>query len=428
MEELGILTPQSAGTDDSNVKNNVFTYGSLLSQLNKDSFSVANDSSDVYLKLKKLEKEYELLKLQEEYIKDEQRHLKRELLRAQEEVKRIQSVPLVIGQFLEPIDQNTGIVSSTTGMSYVVRILSTLDRELLKPSTSVALHRHSNALVDILPPDSDSSISIMGSNEKPDVTYADVGGLDMQKQEIREAVELPLVQADLYQQIGIDPPRGVLLYGPPGTGKTMLVKAVANATEASFIRVNGSEFVHKYLGEGPRMVRDVFRLARENAPSIIFIDEVDSIATKRFDAQTGSDREVQRILIELLTQMDGFDQSTNVKVIMATNRADTLDPALLRPGRLDRKIEFPSLRDRRERRLIFGTIAAKMSLAPEADLDSLIIRNDPLSGALIAAIMQEAGLRAVRKNRYVILQSDLEEAYASQVKSGSDVDKFDFYK
>lgn len=428
MEELGISTPQPVLSVEFSAKNNGLSYGSLLAQLNNDSFAVANGNSDVYLKLKKLEKEYELLTLQEDYIKDEQRHLKRELLRAQEEVKRIQSVPLVIGQFLEPIDENTGIVSSTTGMSYVVRILSTLDRELLKPSTSVALHRHSNALVDILPPDSDSSISIMAANEKPDVTYADVGGLDMQKQEIREAVELPLVQADLYQQIGIDPPRGVLLYGPPGTGKTMLVKAVANATEAAFIRVNGSEFVHKYLGEGPRMVRDVFRLARENSPSIIFIDEVDSIATKRFDAQTGSDREVQRILIELLTQMDGFDQSTNVKVIMATNRADTLDPALLRPGRLDRKIEFPSLRDRRERRLIFGTIAAKMSLAPEADLDSLIIRNDPLSGALIAAIMQEAGLRAVRKNRYVILQSDLEEAYASQVKSGSDVDKFDFYK
>lgn len=425
MEELGII-PQ--GNNDVSVKSNSLSYGSLLSQLKNNALSVSAGNSDVYIRLKKLEKEYELLSLQEDYIKDEQRHLKKELLRAQEEVKRIQSVPLVIGQFLEPIDENTGIVSSTTGMSYVVRILSTLDRELLKPATSVALHRHSNALVDILPPDSDSSISIMGANEKPDVSYADVGGLDMQKQEIREAVELPLVQADLYQQIGIDPPRGVLLYGPPGTGKTMLVKAVANATEAAFIRVNGSEFVHKYLGEGPRMVRDVFRLARENSPSIIFIDEVDSIATKRFDAQTGSDREVQRILIELLTQMDGFDQSTNVKVIMATNRADTLDPALLRPGRLDRKIEFPSLRDRRERRLIFATIAAKMSLAPEVDLDSLIIRNEPLSGALIAAIMQEAGLRAVRKNRYVILQSDLEEAYASQVKSGSDVDKFEFYK
>lgn len=224
----------------------------------------------------------------------------------------------------------------------------------------------------------------------------------------------------------------------------MLVKAVANSTTASFIRVVGSEFVQKYLGEGPRMVRDVFRMARENSPAIIFIDEIDAIATKRFDAQTGADREVQRILLELLNQMDGFDQTSNVKVslfplyycwppntakvIMATNRADTLDPALLRPGRLDRKIEFPSLRDRRERRLIFSTIASKMSLSPEVDLDSLIIRNDPLSGAIIAAIMQEAGLRAVRKNRYNIIQVDLEDAYSSQVKGGTEADKFEFYR
>ena len=334
-------------------------------------------------------------------------------------------------------------MQSSTGSNYVVRILSTLDREKLKPSSSVALHRHSNSLVDILPPEADSSIAMLGAHEKPDVTYADVGGLDMQKQEIREAVELPLTHFDLYKQIGgymlsvvravlttagIDPPRGVLLYGPPGTGKTMLVKAVANSTTANFIRVVGSEFVQKYLGEGPRMVRDVFRMARENSPAIIFIDEIDAIATKRFDAQTGADREVQRILLELLNQMDGFDQTSNVKVIMATNRADTLDPALLRPGRLDRKIEFPSLRDRRERRLIFTTISAKMSLSPEVDLDSLIIRNDPLSGAIIAAIMQEAGLRAVRKNRYNILNQDLEEAYTSQVKGEASDIKFDFYK
>lgn len=349
---------------------------------------------------------------------------------------------------IEPITDypSTGIVQSSTGSNYVVRILSTLDREKLKPSSSVALHRHSNALVDILPPEADSSIAMLGENEKPDVTYADVGGLDMQKQEIREAVELPLTHFDLYKQIGehsllsmllssvkspllmlaigIDPPRGVLLYGPPGTGKTMLVKAVANSTTASFIRVNGSEFVQKYLGEGPRMVRDVFRMARENSPAIIFIDEIDAIATKRFDAQTGADREVQRILLELLNQMDGFEQSSNVKVIMATNRADTLDPALLRPGRLDRKIEFPSLRDRRERRLIFSTIASKMSLSPEVDLDSLIVRNEPLSGAVIAAIMQEAGLRAVRKNRYNIIQSDLEDAYAAQVKTGQEADRY----
>lgn len=405
MEELGIVAPAAHAHS-----------------------ATAVTPSNEYVKLKVLEHELELLGLQEDFIKDEQRHLKRELIRAQEEVKRIQSVPLVLGQFLEAIDQNTGIVSSTTGSNYAVRILSTLDRELLKASTSVALHRHSNALVDILPPEADSSISMLGADEKPDVSYADVGGLDMQKQEIREAVELPLTEFDLYKQIGIDPPRGVLLFGPPGTGKTMLVKAVANSTHASFIRVVGSEFVQKYLGEGPRMVRDVFRLARENSPAIIFIDEIDAIATKRFDAQTGADREVQRILLELLNQMDGFDQAENVKVIMATNRADTLDPALMRPGRLDRKIEFPNLRDRRERRLIFTTIASKMSLAPEADLDVLVMRNDPLSGAVIAAIMQDAGLRAVRKNRYIILQQDLEEAYSAQVKTGSEADKFEFYK
>ena len=175
------------------------------------------------------------------------------------------------------------------------------------------------------------------------------------------------------------------------------------------------------------MVRDVFRMARENSPAIIFIDEIDAIATKRFDAQTGADREVQRILLELLNQMDGFEQSSNVKVIMATNRADTLDPALLRPGRLDRKIEFPSLRDRRERRLIFTTVASKMSLSPEVDLDSLIVRNEPLSGAIIAAIMQEAGLRAIRKNRYNVIQSDLEDAYSAQVKSGQESDRYGFF-
>lgn len=422
MEELGITTSTEnvAETKPSSIK----TYGALLAELNKNDANkestnnlYGNTNSDVYLKLKKLEKEYELLTLQEDYIKDEQRHLKRELLRAQEEVKRIQSVPLVIGQFLEPIDENTGIVSSTTGMNYVVRILSTLDRELLKPSMSVALHRHSNALVDILPPDSDSSISVMGENEKPDVTYADVGGLDMQKQEIREAVELPLTQADLYEQIGIDPPRGVLLYGPPGTGKTMLVKAVANSTNAAFIRVNGSEFVHKYLGEGPRMVRDVFRLARENAPSIIFIDEVDSIATKRFDAQTGSDREVQRILIELLTQMDGFDQSTNVKVIMATNRADTLDPALLRPGRLDRKIEIP-LPNEAGRLEIFKIHTANVKKHGEFDFEAAVKMSDGFNGADIRNCVTEAGFFAIRDDRDHIIPDDLMKAVrkVSEVK------------
>lgn len=175
-----------------------------------------------------------------------------------------------------------------------------MNREDLKPNAQVALHRSSQSVVDILPADTDASVQMMKMTEKPDVTYTDIGGMDIQKQEIREAIELPLTHPELYSQIGIDPPRGVLLYGPPGTGKTMLAKAVASQTNASIIRMVGSEFVQKYLGEGPRMVRDVFRMAKENAPSIIFIDEVDAIATKRFDANTGADREVQRILIELL--------------------------------------------------------------------------------------------------------------------------------
>jgi 26S proteasome regulatory subunit T3 len=261
--------------------------------------------------------------------------------------------------------------------------------------------------------------------EKPDVTYADIGGLDIQKQEIKEAIELPLSHPELYTQIGIDPPRGVLLYGPPGTGKTMLAKAVASQTKASFIRMVGSEFVQKYLGEGPRMVRDVFRMAAENSPSIIFIDEIDAIATKRFDANTGADREVQRILIELLQQMDGFDQTTNVKVIMATNRADTLDPALLRPGRLDRKIEIP-LPDRRQKRLVFQAVTSKMNLSEEVDLEDFVSRPEKISSADITSICQEAGMQAVRKNRYVILPKDFEKAYKKVVKKRDT--EFDFYK
>jgi 26S proteasome regulatory subunit T3 len=377
-----------------------------------------------YEECQRLEASIRGIELQTMICKTETHQLKKEEAAAKREVKRIQAVPLVLGQFVEVTEPGKGIVQSTTGTNYYVRVLSTLDREELKPNTSIGLHRSSNACVAILPTETDSSVSLVG--ERPDVTYSDVGGLDIQKQEVREAVELPLTHGSLYESIGIDPPRGVLLYGPPGTGKTMLVKAVAHHSKAAFIRVVGSEFVQKYLGDGPRMVRDVFRLARENAPSIVFIDEVDSIATKRFDAQTGADREVQRILLELLNQMDGFDQSTNVKVIMATNRWDTLDPALLRPGRLDRKIEFPNP-DRRQKRLIFQVATSKMNLSPEVDLEEYVTRPEKLSGADITAICQEAGMLAVRRNRYVILPRDFEKGYKSVVKKHGG-EEFSFYE
>lgn len=379
---------------------------------------------DYYMRVKELKTEIDMLNIQEEYIKEEYKNLKRQMIRSIAEIKRIQSVPLIIGQFLDMIDSKYGIVSSTAGSSYYVRILSTLNREDLKTSVSVALHRHSHAVVEILPPESDSSIQLLQMTEKPNVKYTDIGGLDIQKQEMKEAVELPLKSPELYEKIGVEAPMGILIYGPPGTGKTMLVKAVANETEVTFIGVVGSEFVQKYLGEGPRMVRDVFRLAREHAPSIIFIDEVDAIATKRFDAQTGADREVQRILLELLNQMDGFDKSSNVKVIMATNRPDTLDPALLRPGRLDRKIEFP-LPDRKQKRLIFQTITSKMNIASDVNIEDFVVRSDKISAADIAAIAQEAGMQAIRKNRYIVTASDFEIGYKTHVRKQRR--DFDFY-
>jgi len=323
------------------------------------------------------------------------------------------------------VNGDYGVVNATNDQFYV-RVLSTLNRENLFTNCSVGLHKHSHSLVEILPSEADSTVNSLTIVEKPKVRFTDIGGLDAQKQEIKEAIELPLLKANIYLQIGIDPPTGVLLYGPPGTGKTMIAKAVANGTDATFIQVVGSEFAQKYLGEGPRMVRDIFRLAREHSPSIIFIDEVDAIATKRFDAQTGADREVQRILLELLNQMDGFDQTTTVKVIMATNRPDTLDPALLRPGRLDRKIEFPHP-DRRQKRLIFQVCTQKMNLGIDVDLEDYISRSElNLSAADISNICQEAGLQAVRNNRYVVMSSDFEKAYDKVKKADSN--RYLFYQ
>eukprot|EP00798_Chlamydomonas_sp_ICE-L_P007257 gene7257-368_t len=340
---------------------------------------------DLYSRLKNLQRQLEFLDIQEDYIKEEQKNLKRELLRAQEEVKRIQSVPLVIGQFLEMVDANYGIVGSTTGSNYYVRILSTLNRELLKPSSSVALHRHSNALVDILPPEADSSISLLGDHEKPDVTYQDIGGYDVQKQEIREAVELPLTHAGLYEQLGIDPPRGVLLYGPPGTGKTMLAKAVAHHTTASFIRVVGSEFVQKYLGEGPRMKR----LILQSIPV--------------------PDRRQTRLI---------FQVGLSNNPLLNNNLIPTL--------RINHLKNSIPVSDRRPKRLIFQVCTGKMNLSDEVDLEDYVSRPDKISAADISAICQEAGMHAVRKNRYVILPKDFEKGYKTNVKK-SDTE-FDFYQ
>mmetsp|Transcript_30496 Transcript_30496/g.61451 ORF Transcript_30496/g.61451 Transcript_30496/m.61451 type:complete len:381 (+) Transcript_30496:47-1189(+) len=261
--------------------------------------------------------------------------------------------------------------------------------------------------------------------EKPNIKWDDVAGLESAKEALKEAVILPIKFPQLFAGGGRTPWSGIMLYGPPGTGKSFLAKAVASESDATFLSVSSADLTSKWLGESEKLVKTLFQTAREEKPAIIFIDEIDAIATKRFDAQHGADREVQRILLELLNQMDGFDQSVNVKVIMATNRHDTLDPALLRPGRLDRKVEFP-LPDRRQKRLVFQACTAKMNLADEVDLETFVSRPDKISNADIAAICLEAGMQAVRKNRYVILNKDFEKAYKATIKK--DDTEFAFYK
>jgi len=264
-------------------------------------------------------------------------------------------------------------------------------------------------VVGLLQDDTDPMVSVMKVDKAPLESYADVGGLEDQIQEIKEAVELPLTHPELYEDIGISPPKGVILYGEPGTGKTLLAKAVANSTSATFLRVVGSELIQKYLGDGPKLVRELFRVADEMSPSIIFMDEIDAIGTKRYDSQSGGEREIQRTMLELLNQMDGFDSRGDVKVVMATNRIETLDPALLRPGRIDRKIEFP-LPDQKTKRRIFSIHTNKMTLAEDVNLEEFVMSKDELSGADIKAICTESGLLALRERRMKVKHADFKKA------------------
>ena len=269
-----------------------------------------------------------------------------------------------------------------------------------------------------LPPKIDSSVTMMTVEEKPDITYNDVGGCKEQIERIREVVEIPLLHPERFVALGIDPPKGILLYGPPGTGKTLVARAVANRTDACFIRVIGSELVQKYVGEGARMVRELFQMARSKKACIIFFDEVDAIGGARFDDGAGGDNEVQRTMLEIVNQLDGFDSRGNIKVIMATNRPDTLDPALLRPGRIDRKIEF-GLPDLEGRAQIFRIHAKTMSMDKNIRYELLARLCPNSTGADIRSVCTEAGMFAIRARRKVITEKDLLDAVDKVIKGYS---------
>ena len=339
----------------------------------------------------------------------ERNALKRELDYYRSEVEKLLSPPLIEAQLLEVLDDGRAVVKSSTGPNLIVHISESIDRDKLRPGAVVALNQRGSTIVEVLPSHVDPYIKAMEVIERPDVTYSDIGGLKEQIREIREAIELPLKRPDLFKAVGIEPPKGVLLYGPPGCGKTLLAKAVAYHTNATFIKLVASELISKWIGESARLVREVFKFAKLKSPSIIFIDEIDAIAAKRLEVGTSGEREVQRALMQLLAEIDGFDPLGNVKIIAATNRPDILDPALLRPGRFDKLIEIP-LPDDEGRFEIFKIHTRKMNLAEDVNLRELAFKTKNATGADIKAICTEAGMNAIREGRTVVARKDFLKA------------------
>ena len=363
------------------------------------------------LRMRKAERIKDYLLMEEEYIKTQNANKEPDNAKEDEEkntIDLLRGSPVIIGTLEEIITEDHAIVE-VSGSEFYVKILSIVDKEQLELGCSVLVRENTYNIVGVLADEADPLLSVMKVDKAPTETYGDVGGLETQIREIKEAVELPLTHPELYEEVGIKPPKGVILYGEPGTGKTLLAKAVANETSATFFRVVGSELVQKYSGEGPKLVRELFRLAEEHSPSIVFIDEIDAIGHKRVETSSGGKREVQRTMLELLNQLDGFDTSTEVKVILATNRIESLDPALIRPGRIDRKIYFP-FPDTNTKRRIFQIHTAKMTMAENVDLEEFIMSKDELSGADIKAIATEAGLLALRERRKQVSQEDFRTA------------------
>jgi len=349
-------------------------------------------------------------------VESERHYMEAEILRLQREVKRLKTEldrlrypPLIVGSVRDVLTDGRVVVKSSTGPDFVVNSAETVEHEKITVGSRVALNKQTLAVMGVLPASLDPLVAASEIVDKPSVTYQDIGGLTDQVREIREAVEYPLLRSELYRKVGVDPPKGVLLIGSPGTGKTMIAKAVAHHTHATFVRLVGSELVQKYIGEGARLVRELFQLAREKAPTIIFIDEVDSIGAKRLEVATSGDREVQRTLMQLLAEMDGFEPLANVKIIAATNRPDILDEALLRPGRFDRIIEVP-VPGYVGRVEIFKIHSHGMSLKEAIDFESLASRCEGATGADIRAICTEAGMWAIREERESVTMADFERA------------------
>jgi len=384
-----------------------------MSNMEETSVDTATPQNELKYQIQLNELEAALLeqKVRAEDLQKENAQLKRE----NNQLKRM---PLFVAVIVDILENNEIYLRQQGNNQEYLTHASDELRPLLKPGTKVAVN-NSLSIVKVIGNVYDSRVRVMELEESPEISYAQIGGLSNEIKEVREAVEYPLTKPEIFKRIGVEPPKGILLYGSPGTGKTLIAKAVAHEAKATFIRMSGSELVHKFIGEGAGLVRELFTLARERAPAIVFIDEIDAVGSMRTNDGTSGSAEVQRTLMQLLAEMDGFDNRGEIRIMAATNRVDMLDPALLRPGRFDRLIKIP-LPDQAARLEILKIHTKKMHLS-DISLDVIAAMTDSATGAELQAICREAGMMAVRRDAPSVKMKDFADA-VRKVKTDTTTD------
>ncbi|XP_070566752.1 26S proteasome regulatory subunit 6A-B isoform X1 [Ptychodera flava] len=383
-------------------------------------------TEEIIQRTRLLDNEIKIMKSETMRISHELQAQKEKIKENTEKIKVNKTLPYLVSNVIELLDvdpedqaeedganvdldsQRKGkcaVIKTSTRQTYFLPVIGLVDAEQLKPGDLVGVNKDSYLILETLPQEFDSRVKAMEVDERPTEQYSDIGGLDKQIQELVEAVVLPMTHKDRFENLGIQPPKGVLLYGPPGTGKTLLARACAAQTKSTFLKLAGPQLVQMFIGDGAKLVRDAFSLAKEKLPAIIFIDELDAIGTKRFDSEKAGDREVQRTMLELLNQLDGFSSTEQIKVIAATNRVDILDPALLRSGRLDRKIEFP-IPNEEARARILQIHSRKMNVSADVNFEELARCTDDFNGAMCKAVCVEAGMIALRREAIELSHED----------------------
>lgn len=394
---------------------------------------VLNSSTqDVINRRRLLDNEIRVMKQEHQRLVHEKTTMGKRIDENLEKIENNRQLPYLVGNVVELLDMDptaeeaedganvdldatrkgkSAVIKTSTRQTIFLPLIGLVDPEKLHPGDLIGVNKDSYLVLDTLPAEYDSRVKAMEVDEKPTETYADIGGLDKQIEELVEAVVWPMKEAERFKRIGIKPPKGALMYGPPGTGKTLLARACAAQTNATFLKLAGPQLVQMFIGDGAKLVRDCFALAKEKAPAIIFIDELDAVGTKRFDSEKSGDREVQRTMLELLNQLDGFSSDDRVKVLAATNRVDVLDPALLRSGRLDRKIEFP-LPNEEARAGILRIHSRKMTVEDSVNWQELARSTDEFGGAQLKAVCVEAGMIALRSGKVKISHEHYVDAIA----------------